>query len=487
MLFTSIDFAIFLPIVFVLYWFVFNRTGTKGANFFLIVASYVFYGWWNWKICFLLFGISALTYCAGFVMHRLRRIRPQCESGRLHNPVWWTNFLTIVLCVGTLGVFKYYDFFLESFASVFTMLGAEISVGSLGILLPLGISFYIFQSLTYTIDIFHRKIGPTTDCLAYFAFMSFFPQLLSGPIGRAARLLPQFGRKRIFSYDLAMSWQILWGLFMKVCVADRLSIYVDTVYGNLAMHNGTSIALAAIFYSFQIYCDFAGYSLMAIGIGRLFGIRLDENFRQPYFADSIGDFWRRWHISLSFWFRDYVYIPLGGNRVSEGRNYFNLMLTFLVSGLWHGAAWSFVLWGGLHGVYQIFDRLRKKYLPRFGLPTGLHRLTGIVVTFFLVTIAWIFFRLTDIPEAFKAVGKIFSSVGRPFTDLATFAYGGASLLLLLVVDGLLEWLPEVRKVKLRTEGGNCASLHCCDPAVSVDHSCRYFRWRAIYLFPILKA
>ena len=220
-------------------------------------------------------------------------------------------------------------------------------------------------------------------------------------------------------------------------MADRLSVYVDTIYGNLAMHNGSSVALAAIFYSIQIYCDFAGYSLMAIGVGRLFGIRLDENFRQPYFAKSIGEFWRRWHISLSTWFRDYVYIPLGGNRVSEYRNYFNLFITFLVSGLWHGAAWSFVLWGGLHGLYQVLDKIRKKYLPKIGLPTILKDSIGIVTTFAIVTIAWIFFRLTDINMAWDAVVKIFSSAGMPFVDLPTFAYGFSSIAILLLVDYLI--------------------------------------------------
>lgn len=441
MLFTSFEFVLFLPIVFLLYWLVFNRLGTKTSNLFLIAASYVFYGWWNWKICLLLFGVSAITYSAGYLMTHLRNTNPECENGKkMRNPVWWVNFATIILCIGTLGLFKYGDFFIQSFVSAFSFIGINLNVSTLNLILPLGISFYIFQSLTYTIDIYQRKIEHTNDVVSYFAFMSFFPQLLSGPIGRASRLLPQYQTKRVFDYQLAISgcWQILWGLFMKVCVADRLSMYVDAVYGNLAIHNGTSIAIAAIFYSIQIYCDFAGYSLMAIGIGRLMGIKLDENFRQPYFSKSIGEFWRRWHISLSTWFRDYVYIPLGGNRVSEGRNYFNLFITFLVSGLWHGAAWSFVLWGGLHGLYQVIDKMRKKYLPKLGLPTILKDSIGIVTTFVIVTIAWIFFRLTDINMAWDAVVTIFSSAGMPFVDLPTFAYGFTSLAILFVVDIFIE-------------------------------------------------
>jgi D-alanyl-lipoteichoic acid acyltransferase DltB (MBOAT superfamily) len=440
MLFTSFQFVLFLPIVFFLYWLIFNRTNTKISNLFLIVASYIFYGWWNWKICFLLFGVSAITYGAGYLMTHIRKTNPECEKGKkINNPIWWINFATIGLCIGTLGLFKYGDFFIQSFVSAFGFIGINLNVSTLNLILPLGISFYIFQSLTYTIDIYQRKIEHTNDIVSYFAFMSFFPQLLSGPIGRASHLLPQYGNERKFDYNLAISgcWQILWGLFMKVCVADRLSVYVDTIYGNLAMHNGSSVALAAIFYSIQIYCDFAGYSLMAIGIGRLFGIKLDENFRQPYFAKSIGEFWRRWHISLSTWFRDYVYIPLGGNRVSEYRNYFNLFITFLVSGLWHGAAWSFVLWGGLHGLYQVLDKIRKKYLPKIGLPTILKDSIGIVTTFAIVTIAWIFFRLTDINMAWDAVVKIFTSIGMPFVDLPTFVYGFSSIAILLSVDFLI--------------------------------------------------
>lgn len=455
MLFTSFEFAIFLPIVFLLYWLVFNRVSAKVSNTFLVVASYVFYGWWDWKICFLLFGVTALTWLCGCGMSYYRRIRPECENGsKWHNPVFWLHIIALVCCMGTLVIFKYYDFFAQSFANIFTLLGSEIAVSRLGLLLPVGISFYIFQSLTYTIDIYQHKLEPTKDIVAYFAFMSFFPQLLSGPIGRASRLLPQYKQKRGFNFDFAISgcWLILWGLFMKVCVADRLAIYVDTIYNNLAMHNGTSIALAAIFYSIQIYCDFAGYSLMAIGCGRLLGISLDENFRQPYFADSVGDFWRRWHISLSTWFRDYVYIPLGGNRCSKLRNYFNLFVTFLASGLWHGAAWSFVFWGGLHGVYQIIDKMRKTYLPSLHLNERLKKWISISVTFVLVTIAWMFFRLTDINVAFDAIGKIFTSVGMPFTDLTTMAYGGLSFILLLIVDILLE-NNVISRIPVRCNGG----------------------------------
>lgn len=443
MQFTSFEFVFFLPIVFSLFWLVFNRINTKWSNIFLIIVNYVFYGWWNWKICFLLLSTTLLTYGAGFYMNYLRQIKPEYDKRtKLHNPIWWINFTTILLCIGVLGMFKYYDFFILSFRDIFKLLGINLSITPLGLILPLGISFYIFQSLTYTIDIYQHKLKPSNDIVAYFAFMSFFPQLLSGPIGRASRLLPQYENKRVFNYKLSIvgCWQILWGLFMKVCIADRISMYVDAVYSNLDFHNGTSIAIAAILYSIQIYCDFAGYSLMAIGIGKLFGVKLDENFRQPYFAKSIGDFWRRWHISLSTWFRDYVYIPLGGNRVSEWRNYFNLFITFLVSGLWHGAAWSFVLWGALHGIYQILYKVRKTYLPFYVLNKKTRDYISPIITFILVTIAWIFFRLTDINMACNAIVKIFTSVGAPFIETPVFAYGGASIVLLLIVDIIIEHL-----------------------------------------------
>lgn len=226
---------------------------------------------------------------------------------------------------------------------------------------------------------------------------------------------------------------------MKVCVADRLAIYVDTIYGNLGMHNGTSVALAAILYSIQIYGDFAGYSYMAIGCGRLFGIGLDENFHRPYFADSVGDFWRRWHISLSTWFRDYVYIPLGGNRVSHIRNYFNLFVTFLVSGLWHGAAWSFVFWGGLHGIYQIVEKIRKTFLPSLHFNQYLKQIIGILITFVLVTVAWMFFRFSDVNLAFQAVKKIFTEFGTPFIDKITLGFGLLSLMVLVIAELVSEY------------------------------------------------
>lgn len=438
MLFTSIDFAIFFSVVFFIYWLIAINCGVKIRNLFLIVTSYIFYGCWNWKACFLLFLISIATWLCGYGMDYYRNINYDIENkSKYKNPVFLLNILSIIFCIGILSFFKYCNFFIDSFVDLFSFLGKSISINPVNIILPVGISFYVFQSLTYTIDIYRRKISHTDDIIAYFAFMSFFPQILSGPIGRAYKLIPQFQNKKKFSYDFIVSGVrlILWGLFMKVCVADRLSIYVDTIYNNLNMHNGGSVALAAIVYSIQIYCDFAGYSYIAIGCARMLGFSLDENFARPYFANSIGDFWRRWHISLSTWFRDYVYIPMGGNRVSLLRNCFNLFVTFLVSGLWHGAAWSFVFWGSIHGIYLILEKLRKKFLPiNFRVKNSFK----VFFTFILISLAWVFFRITDINIAFQALSKIFYDFGIPFVDSATFIYGGLSFVLLVSTEIMIE-------------------------------------------------
>lgn len=439
MLFTSIEFVVYLVTVFVLYWFVFNRYKLLVSNLFLIFASLVFYGWWNWKCAFLLIAIGIITYVAGYGIRVLR------EKGFDENIKWYKNWIflihlsAILLCIGTLGFFKYYNFFVKSFASIWSN-EQNLSFSTLNIILPIGISFYIFQALTYSIDVYLKKMEPTKDLVSYFAFVTFFPPLLSGPIGRAKTLIPKFSMKRVFDFKFASlgCLQFLWGLFVKVCIADRISLYVDTIYGNLVFHNGTSILLAAVFYSFQIYCDFLGYSLMALGVAKLFGIELINNFNRPYFATSVTDFWRRWHISLSTWFRDYIYIPLGGNRVSEWRHSFNIFVTFLVSGLWHGAAWTFVLWGSIHGLFQIVGKQKNKYLK---LPENLiFTAFDILITFLLVTFAWIIFRIPNIDDAVFAIKKIFLKPGIPFVDSSTFFYGILGILLLLIVDVTMEYI-----------------------------------------------
>jgi D-alanyl-lipoteichoic acid acyltransferase DltB (MBOAT superfamily) len=317
-------------------------------------------------------------------------------------------YLSLAVNLGLLGFFKYYNFFISSLQSGLNSINIDIDTWSLNIILPVGISFYTFQTLSYSIDVYNEKIKPTNSFIDFAAFVSFFPQLVAGPIERASNLLPQFQKRRLFNFEQARTGisMIVYGLFKKVVVADRLAIYVNQVYGDIGSYNTISLIIATIFFSFQIYCDFSGYSLIARGTAKLFGLELMLNFNRPYLSTSIPDFWRRWHISLSTWFKDYVYIPLGGNRKGIGRNYINLCIVFLVSGLWHGANWTFVFWGGLHGLFQVgtvfFRKLDKdkKLLKR--VPVCI----SIISVFFLMNFAWIFFRAESIYDAFFYIGRI---------------------------------------------------------------------------------
>jgi D-alanyl-lipoteichoic acid acyltransferase DltB (MBOAT superfamily) len=344
MLFNSLDFAIFLPIVFLLYWFVVQKN-LKLQNALIVVASYVFYGWWDWRFLSLIIFSTVVDYLIG------QRLRTEDKQSK-RKVLLWTS---IVVNLGFLGFFKYYNFFLENFVDAFSLFGMQINANSLNIILPVGISFYTFQTLSYTIDVYRKKLEPTKDFIAFSAFVCFFPQLVAGPIERATNLLPQFINNRKFNYKQAVNGVklIIWGFFMKLVVADRLSIYVDAIYGNPVNHSSITLITATVFFTFQIYCDFAGYSNIAIGCSKLLGIDLMTNFKRPYFSQNVSEFWSRWHISLSSWFRDYLYIPLGGNRVNALRKKTNLIITFTVSGLWHGANWTFVIWGLINGVYLI--------------------------------------------------------------------------------------------------------------------------------------
>ena len=356
MLFNSIQFAIFLPIVFLLYWFVFDRFISKSKhqlrlqNAFVVVASYVFYGWWDWRFLLLIAFTSFCSWGSGMLMQRVesQQIDPKLTGGgnsleinKLQRRKKLIATANIVLNLLILAVFKYYDFFVTEFAQLF-----HISTEGLllKVILPVGISFYTFQALSYSIDVYRGKIEPTKDIIAFFAFISFFPQLVAGPIERATNLLPQFLKKREFDYDTAVDGmrQILWGLFKKIVVADNCAVYVDQVFSSYQTQSGSTLLLAAIFFTFQIYGDFSGYSDIAIGTAKLFGIKLMRNFNVPYFSRDIAEFWRRWHISLTTWFRDYVYIPLGGSRVSKAKVVRNTFVIFLLSGFWHGANWTFI-------------------------------------------------------------------------------------------------------------------------------------------------
>ena len=406
MLFNSFDFAVFLPIVFFLYWFVF-RGNLRAQNALVVVASYVFYGWWDWRFLSLIIFSTLVDYVVG-----LRLKEAEKRSSRL--ALLWTS---IAVNLGFLGFFKYYNFFLDNFNELFTIFGYPITAGSLNIILPVGISFYTFQTLSYTIDVYRKKLEPTNDFVAFSAFVSFFPQLVAGPIERATNLLPQFYSSRSFDYSKAVDGlrQILWGLFKKIVIADNCAEVVNRVFANPVDHSGSELVLAVIFFTFQIYGDFSGYSDIAIGTARLFGFNLMQNFAFPYFSRDIAEFWRRWHISLSTWFRDYLYIPLGGSKGSTFMKVRNTFAIFIVSGFWHGANWTFIIWGFLNALYFLPLLLMRRNRMNTG-PIALNRnfpsireFAGMMITFTLTMFAWLFFRAESMEQAISMVGQIFSS------------------------------------------------------------------------------
>ena len=435
MLFNSIQFAIFLPIVFLLYWFVFDRFISKSKwqlrlqNAFVVVASYVFYGWWDWRFLLLIAFTSFCSWGSGILIGN-------ADSKKKAKTWMWLN---IVLNLGILALFKYYDFFVTEFAELF-----NISTDGLllKVILPVGISFYTFQALSYSIDVFRGKIEPTKDIVAFFAFISFFPQLVAGPIERATNLLPQFLKKREFNYDNAADGmrQILWGLFKKIVVADNCAVYVDQVFSTYTEQTGSTLLLAAIFFTFQIYGDFSGYSDIAIGTAKLFGVKLMRNFNVPYFSRDIAEFWRRWHISLTTWFRDYVYIPLGGSRVSKAKVIRNTFIIFLVSGFWHGANWTFIAWGAYHAILflsLILTGKNRKYTNQVAegrwLPS-LKEVGQMLLTFFLAVIGWIIFRAESIGQTWEYLCGICNRSLFTFPAAKGYTALGFNILLLIVVE-----------------------------------------------------
>ena len=357
MLFNSLEFLLFLPTVFVLYWFVFKNQ-LRAQNILLLVASYVFYGWWDWRFLSLIIASTFLDY---FVALALQKNDSSLKRKYLLG-------LSLLGNLGMLGFFKYYNFFVESWVEAWANLGITMEVSTLKIILPVGISFYTFQTLSYTIDVYRKEMQPTKNFIDFAAFVTFFPQLVAGPIERASHLLPQFYKKRLFSYDLAVSGihLILWGLFKKVVIADSCAIYVNEIFGNYDKLDSLTLLLGSVYFAFQIYGDFSGYSDMAIGFARLFGFNLMLNFNYPYFSRDIAEFWRRWHISLSTWFRDYIYIPLGGSQVGLWFQVRNTFIIFLVSGFWHGANWTFLVWGFLNALYFLPLLLRGKNRKHIG-------------------------------------------------------------------------------------------------------------------------
>lgn len=402
MFFNSLDFAIFFPVVFILYWIVSKNLTTR--NLLILVASYVFYGWWDWRFLSLIIISSLIDYFVGKKIY-------DTDSQRTKKQLL---LVSLVVNLGFLLYFKYANFFIDTFVDSFALFGKELEVSTLNIILPVGISFYTFQTLSYTIDIYREQLKPTTNPLAFFSFVAFFPQLVAGPIERASHLLPQFYKTYKFNYNQVKSGLLLmaFGLFKKMVIADRAAILVNQVYNNPSDYHGYEVVVATVLFAFQIYCDFSGYSDIAIGAARTMGFDLMKNFDSPYFSKSITEFWRRWHISLSTWFRDYVYIPLGGSRKGKYRTYFNLFAVFLISGLWHGAAMTFVIWGAIHGIIIVVEKalggLRKKIFIKKGHP--LSYLIGLPITFIIVCFAWVFFRANSFMDAKLIVKQALNSV-----------------------------------------------------------------------------
>ena len=406
MLFNTLDFAIFLPIILFFYWFL-TPGNLRRQNFLLLIASYVFYGWWDWRFLSLIIFSSFVDFFIGKAMH-------STEDKRYRKLLMWAS---ICVNLGFLGFFKYFNFFAESFADAFTLLGQPLEVSRLNIILPVGISFYTFQTLSYSIDVYRRKLEPTHDLVAFLAFVSFFPQLVAGPIERATNLLPQFYKKRNFEWEKALDGlrQILWGLFKKIVIADNCANFANTIFTNYPEYSGSTLLLGAIFFAFQIYGDFSGYSDIAIGTAKLFGFDLMKNFAFPYFSRDIAEFWRRWHISLSTWFRDYLYIPLGGSRGGTSMKVRNTFIIFIVSGFWHGANWTFIFWGALNAIYflpLLLTKRNRKNLNNVAdgkVFPSIRELFQMLSTFFITVIAWVFFRSQSISDAFGFLGGIFSA------------------------------------------------------------------------------
>lgn len=399
----------------------------KYRNPFLLIASYYFY--MNWKPIYALLILTStiITYLCGHYVGKYKNDLPKKKL-----------YLTISLVINfsILFLFKYYNFINESVWEVMNLLGIQWDVPNLNLLLPVGISFYTFQAVGYTIDVYRGNITPEKNFITYALFVSFFPQLVAGPIERATNLLPQFHKEHPFQYkNISEGFkQMLWGFFMKLCIADRVSESVDIAFNNVENHNGTTLLVATLFFTFQIYCDFGGYSNIAIGTAKVMGYNLMENFKRPYFALSIKDFWKRWHISLSTWFMDYVYIPLGGNRVKYSRHLTNLMITFLVSGIWHGANWTFILWGALHGTFLIINNLIKKFIYKSTSNTIAERLFNMTLCFALVAFAWIFFRANNVGDAFRVITKIFTEQGTLFYNKMDLGFCLLSIFILIFKD-----------------------------------------------------
>jgi alginate O-acetyltransferase complex protein AlgI len=447
MLFNSIDFTIFLPTVFILYWFVTNRN-LNLQNFFIVAASFVFYGWWDWRFLILLSTSAIVDYILAIQIDKTSNYRKK----KLFLS------LSIITNLGILFFFKYFNFFVENFIVAFQFFGYKFSPITLKIILPIGISFYIFKTLSYTIDVSREKLKPARNIIDYFAFLSFFPQLLAGPIDRATHLLPQFYSKRVFSYPLAVDGlkQILWGLFTKVVIADNCAIIANTIFNNSENYSGSTLLVGTLFFAVQIYADFSGYSDIAIGTSRLFGFDSMRNFAFPYFSRDIIEFWRRWHISLTSWLTDYVFTPLS----VKWRNMGNigtgaaLFITFLLCGFWHGANWTFIVWGALNALYFIpfilFKGKKKRtdIVAKGKILPSLNEMAQMGITFLLTAFAWIFFRSDSIEHAMNYISTIFSNslIAIPDIFVMKKAFG---LLFIIIGFFIIEWMGREQQYALQ--------------------------------------
>ncbi len=429
MIFNSLVFVIFFAIVFLIYWSLQNRLTIQ--NLILLVSSLVFYGWWDWRFLGLIILSSIIDFVVGKQIH-----------GSNHDSIrkYWL-LVSLTSNLGLLAFFKYYNFFTDSFVDMVGVFGWNPGYVTLNIILPVGISFYTFQTLSYTIDIYRRQFEPTNNFTNFLTYIAFFPQLVAGPIERAADLLPQIETRRKFNREWFNAGLIQTGVgfIRKIVIADNLAKYVDPVFENPEFHNSTTLVIATIFYAFQIYFDFSGYSDIAIGIAKMLGFKFNRNFNLPYFSKSITEFWRRWHISLSTWLRDYLYISLGGNRKGIKIQYRNLMITMLVGGLWHGSSWNFIIWGGIHGMVLVMEKFifSRNFFSVFRRRP--FNYLGILITFFIVCISWIFFRAPTLEDAFFILKKIFSfDFGRPFmNDINILATVLFALFLGFIVDTYL--------------------------------------------------
>jgi len=439
MLFNSFSFAIFLPVVFILYWFVTNKN-LRLQNLLLLAASYFFYACWDYRFLFLLIFSTALDYFTGLKM----------GSDTTKNKRLWL-LISVVINLGFLATFKYYNFFASSLAELFSQFGLKGDIVTIKVILPVGISFYTFHGLSYVFDVYHKKISSERNFVDYAVFVSFFPLLVAGPIERATHLLPQVKKPRVFNYSAAVDGmrQILWGLFKKVVIADTCAEYVNSIFANYESFGGSTLALGVFLFAFQIYCDFSGYSDIALGSARLLGIDLLRNFAFPYFSRDIAEFWRRWHISLTTWFRDYLYIPLGGNRGPAWKKIRLAFLVFLVSGFWHGANWTFIAWGLLNALFFIplyilnINRTHLEIVAKGKLFPSIKEFLAICTTFCMVTLAWIFFRAESVRQAFDYIKRMFSASLFKAPDTQAFVQSKINIVLMLLLIAFLlvtEWL-----------------------------------------------